>query len=233
MEADIAQAPTRALARFSWYLVPKERTSTGASRGMVTGSSLERDERWQACLRDIRAGDAHALTRLYDDSSSSLFGLALRILGNRADAEEVLLDVFEQVWRRADTFDPERGTVWRWLVLLTRSRALDRLRAESGRRERELPVAPEESEVFSQEPRPDETSIFRQQQVMVRQAMNLLPPEQRRAIEMAWFSEFTHVEIAAALGVPLGTIKTRIRAGMEKLRCALLEPQYSGGEAAQ
>src|SRR5581483_917164 len=129
------------VTRFSWYVVPKGRTTTGASARMATGPALEREERWRACLRGIREGEAHALTQLYDDTSSSLFGLALRILGNRADAEEVLLDVFEQVWRRAETFDPERGTVWRWLVLLTRSRALDRLRAEAGRRERELPAA--------------------------------------------------------------------------------------------
>jgi RNA polymerase sigma-70 factor (ECF subfamily) len=217
----------------TWYLVPQGPAATGRPGGFVTGPALEREERWRVCLRDIRGGDAHALTRLYDDTSSPLFGLALRILNNRADAEEVLLDVYDQVWRRADTYDASRGTVWRWLVLLTRSRALDRLRADAGRRERELPAAPEESEVLSQEPRPDERSIFREQQMMVRHALNLLPAEQRKAIEMAWFSEFTHVEIAASLGVPLGTIKTRIRAGMEKLRGVLVQPQFSAGETSR
>jgi RNA polymerase sigma-70 factor, ECF subfamily len=138
-----------------------------------------------------------------------------------ADAEEILLEVFDQMWRNAHAYDPARGSVWRWLTLLTRSRALDRLRSSERKQTRERTVVFEDWEISSHDPSPDETSMFRQQQVMIRKALHELPPEQRTAVELAYFSELTHVEIATTLQVPLGTIKTRIRMGMDKLRIAL------------
>jgi len=205
-----------------------------ASQTGTSGDRLpEREKRWRDYLQDIRQGNSQALSRLYDEASSALYGLALRILGNAEDADEVLLDVFEQVWRKAGSFDAARGSVWRWLTLLTRSRALDRLRADASRREREQPGIEGEWELTSGAPLPDESSIFSQQRALIRRALSSLPHEQRRAIELAAFSELTHVEIAATLGVPLGTIKTRIRMGMEKLRNAFLEMQLGMGEPAQ
>lgn len=184
-------------------------------------SVFEREKRWQTYLREIEKGNAQSLAALYEDTVPILYGLAVRILGNSADAEEVVVEVFEQVWHKASHFDASRGTVWRWLTLLTRSRAIDRLRAASTRREREEAAPKQQREIMSQEPRPDEASIFRQQQCLVRRALGTLPEDQRQALEMAYFSELTHVQIAATLNVPLGTIKTRIRMGMGKLREAL------------
>jgi RNA polymerase sigma-70 factor (ECF subfamily) len=184
-------------------------------------ASSDRERRWRSYLQEIAQGDAQSLARLYDESVASLFGFALRILKNEADSEEILLEVFEQVWRSAGTFDPLRGSAWRWLALLTRSRAVDRLRRGAVRREREHPAVGGDWDVMSTDPLPDQTSMFHQQQLSVKQALSGLPREQRQAVELAFFSELTHVEIAVKLGVPLGTIKTRIRAAMEKLRGAL------------
>jgi len=181
----------------------------------------DREERWRRYLTDIASGNPQALSALYDEAGKGLFSLALRILRNTADAEEILLDVFDQMWRNAHTYDPARGSVWRWVTVLTRSRALDRLRSSESKQTRERTVVFEDWEIRSQDPSPDETSMFRQQQVLIRKALYNLPPEQRKALELAYFSELTHVEIASTLQVPLGTIKTRIRMGMDKLRVAL------------
>lgn len=193
-------------------------------------SAALRERSWKECLHEIQKGDSDALARLYDTSAPLLFTLALRILGNAADAEEVLLDTFEQVWRTARTFDPARGSVWQWLALLTRSRALDRLRSLAGRRLREHSNVSSQPEMSSPAPLPEETIAAGQQQRLVRQALSSLPPEQRKALEMAYFSGLTHTEIASALGVPLGTIKTRIRMAMDKLRIAL-SPVLTGNSA--
>jgi RNA polymerase sigma-70 factor (ECF subfamily) len=198
--------------------------------GTHAESASLRERSWRECLHEIQKGNPDALARLYDTSAPLLFTLALRILGNAADAEEVLLDTFEQVWRTARSFDPTRGSVWQWLVLLTRSRALDRLRSLAGRRLREHSNASTQPEISSPAPLPEEAIAASQQQRRVRQALSALPPEQRKALEMAYFSGLTHTEIASALGVPLGTIKTRIRIAMDKLRIAL-SPVPTGNSA--
>jgi RNA polymerase sigma-70 factor (ECF subfamily) len=184
-------------------------------------SLSEREKRWHVYLEGVAGGNGEALAALYDEAGTVLYSLALRILGNAADAEEVLLEVFEQIWRSAPSFDPARSGAWRWLTVLTHSRAVDRLRARTSKQKREEPRPFDESEVSSREPSPDEASMFRQQQVRIRQSLNALPREKREALELAYFSGLTHVEIAATLRVPLGTIKTRIRMGMDKLRIAL------------
>jgi RNA polymerase sigma-70 factor (ECF subfamily) len=179
------------------------------------------DESWREYLCEIQKGNAEALAKLYDTTSRPLYSLALRIVGNAADAEEVLLDVYQQVWRAANSFNPARGGLWNWLVLLTRSRALDRLRNTASKRQHEAPALPEQFSVASSAPAPEQASILAKQQTTVRQAIRTLPPEQREALELAYFRGLTHNEIAARLGVPLGTIKTRIRSAMDKLRVAL------------
>ncbi|HMJ63329.1 MAG TPA: sigma-70 family RNA polymerase sigma factor [Bryobacteraceae bacterium] len=178
----------------------------------------EREKRWHVYLEGVAGGNGEALAALYDEASTVLYSLALRILGNAADAEEVLLEVFEQVWRSARTFDPARSGAWRWLTVLARSRSIDRLRASASKRRLEERGF---FDCISRDPSPDEASIWRQQQLRIRESLNALPREQREALELAYFSGLTHVEIAAALGEPLGTIKTRIRMGMDKLRVAL------------
>ena len=145
-------------------------------------SVSERERRWQSYLTGIAAGNSESLTLLYDESASSLLGLALRMMKNKADAEEIILDVFEQVWRTARSFDPGRGSVWRWLTVLVRSRAVDRLRTAASRRERDQirPLA-EKWDPASQEPLPDSATILNQELFFVRNAIQLLPGEQRQA----------------------------------------------------
>jgi len=116
-------------------------------------------------------------------------------------------------------------------MLLTRSRAVDRLRTLSRRRQYEYSALAEQAELTSSEPLPDEASMLSQQQSAMRQALYTLPPEQRKALELAFFSELTHVEIAAALGIPLGTIKARVRMAMDKLRVALHPPTTNARSA--
>jgi RNA polymerase sigma-70 factor (ECF subfamily) len=187
----------------------------------TSSNAAAREASWREYVQEVQKGNPDALARLYDASSPALYTLALRILGNPADAEEVLLDTFEQVWRTAHRFDPVRGSVWQWLMLLTRSRALDRLRSMAGRRLREQFPISDQPELSSPVPLPEETIAASQQQYLLQQALSALPLEQRKPLELAYFSGLTHTEIAAALGVPLGTIKTRIRSAMDKLRVAL------------
>jgi RNA polymerase sigma-70 factor (ECF subfamily) len=187
-------------------------------------SPLERmarnDSRWRGYLDAMQSGQTEALAQLYDETSSIVFGLALRILRNSQDAEEVVLDVYQQIWTSRRIYDAARGTVWAWLATLTRSRAIDRLRSGGSRRARELPLEigwePPSSDAI-----PEEESIFREERKLVRDALESLAPEQRQAIELSYFRGLTHVEVAERLGAPLGTIKTRIRGGMRRLREAL------------
>jgi len=156
-----------------------------------------------------------------------MLGLAVRVLRDPADAEEVVLDVYQQVWRSASAFEPSRGTVLGWLIMVTRSRAIDRLRSAGARRARETSIE-EKVDLPSDLPAPESQSIFAQERRLIRRALEELERDQREAIELAFFRGLTHVEVAEALGAPLGTIKTRIRSGMRKLREAL-EPAPSGG----
>ena len=189
--------------------------------GTTGANGSEGENCWREYLGEIQKGNAEALGHLYDASAPMLYALASRVLGNTADAEEVLLDVFEQVWRTAGSFDPARGGILRWLVLLTRSRALDRLRSTANKRLHEHPMLSEQFQIGSSEPRLEETIVLSQQQHLIRQALSTLPPEQREVVELAYFSGLTHIEIATLLRAPLGTIKTRIRMAMDKLRASL------------
>jgi RNA polymerase sigma-70 factor (ECF subfamily) len=154
---------------------------------------------------------------LYDESSHLVYGIALRVLGNEADAEEITLDVYSQVWKSAGTFNDQRGSVSAWLSTLARSRAIDRFRARmraAGRQEAIEAVC----EVPSLEATPEQASFQSQRQALIAGALAQIPPEQRRAIELAYFTGLTQSELADYLGEPLGTIKTRIRLGMIRIR---------------
>jgi RNA polymerase sigma-70 factor (ECF subfamily) len=177
-------------------------------------------DRCREYLVGIAAGSQDALTLLYDETSGLLFSLALRLLNSRADAEEVVLDVYKQVWRSAGTFDSSRANVVSWLALLTRSRAIDRLRQANSRRAWEMPFE-NMAEPRGSTPAPEAQLMFHQERKLVRRALADLSPEQREVIELAFFEGLTHVEVAEKLGAPLGTIKTRIRTGMQRLRKSL------------
>jgi RNA polymerase sigma-70 factor (ECF subfamily) len=182
----------------------------------------DREQRWRGYIGQIAGGDSQSLGQLYEECAAALFGLALRTMKNEADAEEIILEVFEQVWRTAPSFDPLRGGVWRWLIMMVRSRSVDRLRSAAARRERKNFAMPEDWDLASQDPLPDRLTIFQQERHSINSALQRLPSEQRQAVELAYFSDLTHVEIASELGVPLGTVKSRIRGAMDKLRIFML-----------
>jgi RNA polymerase sigma-70 factor (ECF subfamily) len=172
-------------------------------------------------LRDLLVrsskGDEAALAELYDATSPQVFGLALRILRERAAAEEATLEVYLQVWRQAARHDPARGSVVAWLLVLARSRSIDLLRAQARHAERrqtleEIPDLPAPG------PDPETATQDSERARRVRDALARLPAEQRRAIEAAFFEGLTHTEVARALAQPLGTVKTRIRTGLATLR---------------
>jgi RNA polymerase sigma-70 factor (ECF subfamily) len=169
-------------------------------------------------LHAVARGDEAALARLYDAYRVILFGLLVRILNSREEAEDILQDVFVQVWRRAKDFDETRGRPFTWLVTLTRSRAIDRLRQLGARQRLVTGAAQEQTETVS-DALSDTIKVA--QQETVRQALAELPEEQRRTLVLAYFEGLTQSEIATKLNAPLGTIKTRMRSGMIKLRALL------------
>lgn len=186
------------------------------------------EEGWLEYLRRAAEGDQAGLTSLYDASSQLVFTVALRILDDRADAEEVALDVFSQVWRKAGDFDRDRGSLTSWLITLTRSRAIDRVRSRKETKRREEGGA-DLSAFATASASPEEDILAGQNRMRVRAAVAILPPEQREAIELAYFSGLSHSELASRLGQPLGTVKTRIRLGMMKLRSVLESPSSEEG----
>ncbi len=175
---------------------------------------------WRDYLKRVAGGDESALSALYDETCSIVYSLAYRVLREAGTAEEVTLDVYTQVWRSAASFDSSRGSVFSWLTMLARSRSIDRLRHWANRAGREEPID-EASGIASPRAGPEEQASWEQQRKRVCDALNVLPPEQRQVIELGYFSGLSQGEIADEIGIPLGTVKTRVRLGMLKLREAL------------
>src|SRR5262249_48543935 len=152
-----------------------------------------------------------------------LYTLALRILGNREEAAELLQDVYLEVWRKVARYDVGRGTPVAWLVTLTRSRALDRLRARASRRQQYKETLDGKAATRVQDfgPSPFETHADQELRFLVGQAISTPPAAQQEAIELAYYEGLSHMEIATKLNQPLGTVKTRIKLGMSKLRDTL------------
>jgi RNA polymerase sigma-70 factor (ECF subfamily) len=163
----------------------------------------------EALLQRLADGDVDALGEIYDRYASIVNGLALRILRDTGDAEDVVQDVFVQVWRDSTRFDGGRGSPQSWICMITRSRALDRPRRRRARREDTGEDGPEPAA-----PAPAEPVLA----VAVEKALGTLPAEQRQPLELAYFEGLTQVEIAARLQEPLGTIKTRMRTALLRLR---------------
>lgn len=168
-------------------------------------------------LGQIARKNERALAELYDRTSPLVYGLALRIVRERSAAEDILQEVYMQVWRLADAFDPARGTVLSWIVTIARSRALDSLRSSRALLSHENNS--EELDTFhSAAPDPEHDSSESERVQLVRRFLSQLPTGQRRVIELAFFHGLTHSEIASQAGLPLGTIKSRIRNGMMQIR---------------
>lgn len=179
----------------------------------------ERETEDRDLMRRVAARDGAAFARLFDRHAPVTLGLLQRILGARGEAEEVLQEVFLQIWMQADRYDGVRSTPRGWILMLARSRALDRLRRRESSRRREEIVGEEAEGAVSPlgTERLESLEVKRQ----VSSALGALSPDQRRCIELAFFEGLTHTQIAERLAAPLGTVKSRILLGMNKLRQAL------------
>lgn len=159
----------------------------------------------------LRAGDQQAMAELYDRYSPVVYSVALRVLQDTAAAEDVLQDIFLQLWRNPDSFDASRGCLGAWLAVIARHRAIDRLRKRRPETDIDDCVLSSGPDVRNETER---TLVIEK----VRGVLDQMPREQRTALEMAFFQGMTHTEIAEKTGEPLGTIKTRIRSGLQQLR---------------
>jgi RNA polymerase sigma-70 factor, ECF subfamily len=170
-------------------------------------------------LTKIADGDRNALSQLYDRYSRLIYAVAWKSLNSVEDCEEVVLEVFAQVWRIADRFDAEKGTPEQWIFTLAHSRILDRLRKLQRINKVNTAIAAEKEIAFSTisvDPLEAVEIAERRQEVLA--ALSQIPPEQRQVIEMSYYQGLTHTEIAIATGLSLGTVKTRLRLGLSKLK---------------
>jgi RNA polymerase sigma-70 factor (ECF subfamily) len=171
-------------------------------------------------VRRIGNADADALSDLYSRYAGLLMALSQRVLGNAADAEEVLQEVFVQVWNQAARYDSRRSSVSTWLVLITRSRSIDRLRSRKVG-ERTLGSVRSEKGVSHASPQGVSDVLLGERRARLDKAMRALPPEQHEVLHLAFYKGLTQREIAATTGIPLGTVKTRTLLAMRKMRTAL------------
>jgi len=176
------------------------------------------EQDWATLVRSMAAGDQLALHTLYEMAHRMVFTLIMRITANREAAEELTIDVFHDVWRRASRYDAANGTVLGWIMNQARSRAIDRLRFESRQKRSPGDDAEPPAEIAAE---PRDALELRAEAQSLRVALATLTPNERQAIETTFFGGLTHAEAAARLNQPLGTIKTRIRSGLHKLRRAL------------
>jgi RNA polymerase sigma-70 factor (ECF subfamily) len=182
----------------------------------------DRDARGdESTVGEIAAGSADALGRLYDRHSAVVYGLARRIVGQPDVAEEIVQDVFAQVWREAARYARDRATVAGWLVMLTRTRAIDRVRSRRARPD----VAGADLSALrpptARDPDPEMAALSADDARAVRAAIATLPDGQRALLDLAYYEGLTHREIAERTGNPLGTVKTRLRAALQTLRGAI------------
>ena len=182
----------------------------------------------QALLQQIVAAQTAALSELYDRYGRLVFSLAMRIVGEAGMAEEITQDVFVQLWNKASTYRADQGKVITWLTSFARHRAIDVLRRQNVRPEGHRVEWAEGNSPDLEDPAELESTIdLEQQKYRLRQALAELPEEQRRALDLAYFSRMSHQEIADAIHEPLGTVKTRVRLGMQKLRQILADQPIS------
>ena len=175
-----------------------------------------------ALVRQVAAARSpEALAALYDRYAPTLLALIHRVLGDRAEAEEVLQEVFVHLWNRGDRYDPARSSVSTWLVLVARSRAIDRLRSRRVAERTVEAAALEDPAPAHRSPDGVDNVFMHERRERVRRELAKLPPEQRQVLDLAFYGGLTQSEIASTTGIPLGTVKTRTLLAMKKLRQAL------------
>lgn len=179
----------------------------------MTGTQAPKFGDDSSLIARLRAGDENAMADLYDRYSGVVYGVALRVLGDTMAAEDVLQEVFLQLWRKPQSFDARRGRLAPWLAVIARNRAIDLLRKRP--REEEIEELPISTGINL-----EDAAAQRQAAEKVRRVLDGLPSEQRTTLEMAFFEGMTHTEIAGKTGEPLGTVKTRIRSALLALRKA-------------
>jgi RNA polymerase sigma-70 factor, ECF subfamily len=173
------------------------------------------EQEWAKLVRSMAAGDQLALHALYERAHRPVYTLIMRITANRETAEELTIDVFHDAWRRASDYDPANGTVLGWIMNQARSRAIDRLRFDSRKKRSDSGDLQPAAEAADD---PGDALEAREQRVALQAALAALTPGEREAIQTTFFGGLTHAEAAARLNQPLGTVKTRIRSGLHKLR---------------
>jgi RNA polymerase sigma-70 factor (ECF subfamily) len=195
-----------------------------AQQPIPPGMPLPRLPDLATLVRSMAEGHQEALARLYDETASMVNGLLLRILAHPQDAEEVLLDVFMKAWKYAASYSEKRGSVQAWLLIMARNSAIDRIRAKKAQ-PATLSFEPEAfPEPVSADATPEEASVIEERRRRVQRVLNKLPREQREVVVLSFFGGLTHAELAERLGEPLGTVKSRVRMGLHKLRGLLQEP---------
>jgi RNA polymerase sigma-70 factor, ECF subfamily len=169
-------------------------------------------------IASVAEGDQGSFASLYDTLSPTVYGVVRRVLRDPSQAEEVSQEVFVEIWRLAARFDPERGSVRTWAVTIAHRRAVDRVRSEQSHRDRQLNVGSAAADAPAS---PEDDAIDTDDRQRAKAAMATLPAAQRQALELAFYDGLTHVQIAEHLGVALGTVKTRIRDGLIRLRTSM------------
>lgn len=169
----------------------------------------------------IGRSDKDALAALYERYGRRVFSLAVRILNDSVTSEEVTQDVFLSIWRRGASYSPDKGKFTTWLFSIAHNRTIDELRRRRRDLNRGNDDVEEHLDIIAADISPDDSAVAQSEYAMVREAMKALPPEQRQVVELAYFRGLTQAEIAEKMGQPLGTVKTRMRLALKKLRDAL------------
>jgi RNA polymerase sigma-70 factor (ECF subfamily) len=196
--------------------------------GRITDYAAAEDDRLVTALE---SRDQRALETLYDRYGDYVYSVCMRMVGDVQLAEDLTQEVFLRLWRRPDLYDVSRGRFVTWLLSVARNRGIDERRSRGRRFKHEQPpsLAAAESLAGAGEPEGEDAAVLSEERIVVQKALAKLPPEQQLAIRLAYFGGYTQQEIAQGLSQPLGTVKTRIRLGMQKLRVLLID-QKDGGD---